>query len=45
MHWTCVLKALANTWPAETASSRAGDRIIGVMIDHDKPPSHPRYSC
>jgi transcriptional regulator with XRE-family HTH domain len=41
--WTCVLEPLSSNWNTERASSKDGDRIVGVMVDHSKPGSHPRY--
>lgn len=42
-HWTCVLQSLNSAWGIKTLSSKAGDRIVGVMVDHSKPGSHPRH--
>lgn len=42
-NWACVLEPLSGNWNVEKASSREGDRIVGVMVDHSKPGSHPRY--
>lgn len=41
--WTCTLQPLNRAWPDEFANSKNGDRIVGVMVDHAKPGSHPRH--
>jgi SOS-response transcriptional repressor LexA len=43
-NWTCTLQALNRAWGSKHASSRDGDRIVGVMVDHAKPGSHPRHT-
>lgn len=43
-YWSCILEALNRTWGVKPASSKDGDRIVGVMVDHSKPGSHPRHA-
>jgi SOS-response transcriptional repressor LexA len=42
-HRICNLQAIDKKWGAVEASSKAGDRIIGVMVEHTKLGPHPRY--
>jgi SOS-response transcriptional repressor LexA len=41
-HWACVLSSLNPASGEMSASSKAGDRIVGVMVDHSMPGSSPR---
>ena len=43
--WVCELEALDEAaWGSQPASSKNGDRIIGVMVDHAKSGSFPRHT-
>lgn len=40
--WVCKLEAIDRAWGFVDASSKAGDRIVGVMVEHTKLGPHPR---
>lgn len=42
--WSCKLQALDRAWGFVEASSKDGDRIIGVLVEHTKLGPRPRYA-